>query len=149
MNKKKSPAVATPDGNDRQAVLGVAKSLVSEFERLLNSERDLLKLGQADGLQAIADAKQVLISQLAAIEPSLIFLFSESGSDPDVQNLKDSLEKCRSNNRSNHDLVLLELKYTSKSLELLRSVLKMDDLALYGHRGEVDMKREKRRFGSA
>ena len=44
---------------------------------------------------------------------------------------------------------MLELKHTNKSLELLRSVLKMDDLELYSQRGDVDVKREKRKLGNA
>ena len=149
MSNKNPKAASLTNSNEKRLTVNAAKKLVSEFERLLGSERQLLEQGQADGLQAIAEAKQAVISQLSSIESSLIKMFTESAAQEDVQHLKERLLRCRSDNRSNHDLVLLELKHTNNSLELLRSVLKMDDLALYSQRGEVDMKREKRKFGSA
>ena len=123
--------------------------LVSEFERLLASEQHLLKNGQAEGVEVIAAAKQDTIDQLARQEAMLINMFQQFPNDENVNALKTRLLQCRIDNRNNHSLVLLELKHTNKSLELLRSMLMMDDLALYCERGQVDVRREKRRFGSA
>ena len=130
-------------------ILNTAEPLVSEFERLLASEMHLLQTGRAEGMQAIAEAKQVLIDKLSGIEPELVELFVSQAHVPEIQNLKTRLLQCRTDNRNNHSLVMLELKHTNKSLELLRSVLKMDDLELYSQRGEVDVKREKRKLGNA
>ena len=130
-------------------ILNTAEHLVSEFERLLASEMHLLQTGRAEGMQAIAEAKQVLIDKLSDIEPELVELFVSQAHVPEIQDLKTRLLQCRTDNRNNHSLVMLELKHTNKSLELLRSVLKMDDLELYSQRGEVDMKREKRKLGNA
>ena len=130
-------------------VLNTAEPLISEFERLLASEMHLLKTGRAEGMQAIAEAKQVLIDKLSGIEPELVELFVSQAHVPKIQNFKTRLLQCRTDNRNNHSLVMLELKHTNKSLELLRSVLKMDDLELYSQRGEVAVKREKRKLGNA
>ena len=130
-------------------VLVRAEELVSEFEQLLASEMNLLKSGRTEGMQAIAEAKQLLIDELGSIEPTLVASFVNHPEASDVQSLKDRLTQCRTDSRNNYALVMLELKHTNKSLELLRSVLRMDDLSLYSQRGDVDVKREKRRLGSA
>lgn len=123
--------------------------LVSEFERLLVDERYLLSKGEATGMQAIAESKQKIIGQLQELDIRLRDLFEESGSRAEVKDLKTRLVQCQIDNQSNHSLVMLELKHTNKSLDLLRSVLNMNDLSLYSSRGEVTIKREQRRIGSA
>lgn len=144
-NQSLKSANATP----HTALLRTADYLVGEFERLLASELHLLKTGQVDGLEAIAEAKQVLVVNIDAQQAELIRLFNEQPHDAQVMKLKDRLIRCRTENRNNHALVVLELKHADRSLELLRSVLKMDDLSLYGESGELRVKREKRKFGSA
>ena len=123
--------------------------LISEFERLLASELHLLKTGQGEGLEAIADAKQSLVEELSKEDGNLYELFNNKREQDDVQALMQRLTQCRAENRNNHALVMLELKHTNKSLELLRSVLKMDDLSLYSALGKLRVNRESRRFGSA
>jgi flagellar biosynthesis/type III secretory pathway chaperone len=122
---------------------------VSEFERHLEGELQLLKTGRSEGLEAIAVAKQALVEKINSEESMFADLFQQYGSDEEVIDLKNRLAQCRVNNRNNHALVMMELKHANKSLELLRSVLNMDDLSLYSDRGEVQVNREKRRFGSA
>ena len=130
-------------------LLTAADILVSEFERLLASELHLLKTGRDEGLEAIAEAKQSLVDKIGAQEAKLIELFEAHPKNDEVRNLKQRLMACRTENRNNYTLVMLELKHSNKSLELLRSVLRMDDLSLYRERGTVRVRREKRRFGSA
>lgn len=144
-NTSKTP---TRDAS-QDKLLKVVEHLVVEFERLLASELHLLKTGQADGLEAIATAKQTLVDQITEKEATLIALFDESSHDAEITALKARLMQCRIENKNNHALVMLELKHTNKSLELLRSVLNMDDLSLYSERGKVRVKREKRNIGSA
>ena len=149
MSQTIQSSISQPGEVETVQVLKTAEQLVSEFERLLASEMHLLKTGRAEGMQAIAEAKQVLIDKLSGIEPELVELFVSQVHIPEIQNLKTRLLQCRTDNRNNHSLVMLELKHTNKSLELLRSVLKMDDLELYSQRGDVDVKREKRKLGNA
>ena len=146
---KNSNAAVNPARTASTSLMDKANALVSEFERLLESELYLLKTGQAEGLEAIANAKQSLIDAIGEEEINLIELFKAEYENDDVKSLKQRLMQCRTDNRNNHALVMLELKHTNKSLELLRSVLKMDDLSLYSERGKVHVNREKRRFGSA
>jgi len=129
--------------------LSDADAIVSEFERHLEGELQLLKTGRSEGLEAIAVAKQTLVEKINSEESMFTGLFQQYGSDEEVIDLKNRLAQCRINNRNNHALVMMELKHANKSLELLRSVLNMDDLSLYSDRGEVQVNREKRRFGSA
>lgn len=130
-------------------LLKQANQLVDEFERLLSSELDLLKNGQIEGLEAIAEAKHELMDQIGAREGQLIKLFEDTTVNSKVKHLKERLKKCRADNKDIHALVMLELKHSKKSLELLRSVLNMDDLSLYSENGEVEVNREKRKLGSA
>lgn len=146
-----------PDLNNRTALLDgsstslllMADSLVIEFERLLANELHLLKTGRDEGLEAIAEAKQSLVKRIGEEEVDLIELFEAYPRDDKVKKLKQRLMNCRTENRNNYALVMLELKHANKSLELLRSVLRMDDLSLYSEQGKVRVNREKRRFGSA
>lgn len=137
-------------GNDPEhTILDSLEPLVIEFERLLSSELHLLSRGKSDGLESIAVAKKTLVENLSKIESDLIWLFDTHANDARVVALRDRLKNCRIENQNNHTLVMMELKHSQKSLDLLRSVMHMDDLSLYSERGEVDIKREKRKFGSA
>ncbi|MFK7997426.1 MAG: flagellar export chaperone FlgN [Granulosicoccus sp.] len=138
-----------PDSPSQQSLISKAEHLIGEFERLLASELHLLKTGQSVGLEEIAEAKQALVDQIGGHEAELIGLFEQQRDNVEVDELKKRLTQCRTDNKSNHALVMLELKHANKSLELLRSVLNMDDLSLYSERGEVQINREKRKFGSA
>lgn len=149
MNNPNTFAPSFVSESDPAQVVADTEILVSEFERLLASEMHLLETGQAGGLQAIAEAKDVLIGKISARESILIDVFARQSQIPAVASLKARLVKCRIENKNNHALVMLELKHTNKSLELLRATLRMDDLCLYSEYGTVNVKREKRRFGSA
>jgi len=131
------------------ALLSTVEHLAGEFERLLASELHLLKTGQVGGLEAIAEAKQLIVDQIGEHEVNLIALFTEQPETAEVVSLRERLTQCRADNKNNQGLVMLELKHTNKSLELLRSVLDMDDLCLYSERGEMQVNREKRKFGKA
>ncbi|MFK7862466.1 MAG: flagellar export chaperone FlgN [Granulosicoccus sp.] len=149
MNDLTKKTVSTSKDDSQPALIRLTEHLVTEFERLLASELYLLKNGQTIGLEAIADAKQALIDQFASLEVDLIDLFETQSEHASIKTLKQRLSQCRIDNRSNHGLVMLEIKHANKSLELLRTVLNMDDLSLYSERGEVQVNREKRKIGSA
>lgn len=140
--------VREPDAASTRLITDTSK-LLTELERLLAGEVQLLSSGQVDGLEAVARAKGLVVQQIDGYQTRLVSLMEQFPEHPDVQKLKHRLMQCREENRNNHALVMLELKHTNKSLELLRSVLQMNDLSLYGEHGEVQIKREKRRLGSA
>lgn len=149
MAKTSKPQPSTGDNSVLESKLSAVDELVSRFEQHLESELQILKTGQAEGLEAVALAKKLLVEKINEQEEDFVELFANHGDDERVIDLKSRLTQCRTDNRSNHSLVLLELKHADKSLELLRSVLNMDDLSLYSDRGEVQVNREKRRFGCA
>lgn len=140
---------AVPEIGHDNVILDSLDSLVNEFERLLSSEMHLLSRGMSNGLDSIALAKQSLVNKISHIEPDIIRVFDVHSTDARVMELKEKLKTCRIENQSNHTLIMMELKHSKKSLDLLRSVLNMDDLSLYSERGEIDVKREKRKIGSA
>ncbi len=149
MTQSPNIATASPSSSSTQELLAYVSELVSEFERLLASEEYLLSTGKSSGMQAIADAKQSIVVQLQGHDERLKKLFVSDGAVKEVATLKARMMRCQSGNKSNHRLVMLELKHANKSLDLLRSVLKMNDLSLYSSRGAVTVKREQRRIGSA
>ncbi len=132
-----------------QELMTKTSQLVTEFEQLLSSERYLLSTGKSSGMEAISEAKHSVVTQLQERDEQLKNLFMNRGSVKGVAELKARMMQCQSDNKSNHALVMLELKHANKSLDLLRSVLKMNDLSLYSSRGAVTVKREQRRIGSA
>ncbi len=146
-NPTLSQASSVPTAYDQ--ILVDTNRLLDEFERLLTNELHLLETGQGAGLPAIAEAKDLLVGKIGVHQLALIDVFEQHSKLPAVAVLKARFSKCLSDSRNNYALVMLELKHTNKSLELLRSVLRMDDLSLYSNRGTVSVKREKRRFGSA
>ena len=91
MSQTTQSSIPQPGAVETVQVLNTAEQLVSEFERLLASEMHLLKTGRAEGMQAIAEAKQVLIDKLSGIEPELVELFVSQVHIPEIQNLKARL----------------------------------------------------------
>jgi flagellar biosynthesis/type III secretory pathway chaperone len=122
---------------------------VDEFTRLLEDESRLMKARSADELQTLVAHKNQVLDELLQHESFLIMLFTEQADRPEVQLLKQRLEACRETNLANQSVAMIELNAARKSLELLRSLLRMDDLPLYGAAGQVSIAREKRNLGSA
>ena len=123
--------------------------LVSELETLLASESRTMQSSTPEDLIALAQRKGDILNGIAAREISLIELFSRNTRDTQIIDLKNRLQACRTMNGQNQQVALVELSHTRKSLEMLRSLLKMNDVPVYGSTGQVTVTREKRDFGSA
>lgn len=123
--------------------------LVTELETLLTSESRMMQSSTPDDLLAIAQRKESILGGIAARETSLIQLFTGVSHDTRTNELKSRLQVCRAVNEQNQQVALIELNHTRKSLEMLRSLLNMNDVPVYGSTGQVTVTREKRDFGSA
>ena len=133
----------------QSTLLSETGRLVSELETLLASESRMMQSSTPDDLIALAQRKGDILSGIAARETSLIELFSGISPDTQIIELKNRLQACRTMNEHNQQVALVELSHTRKSLEMLRSMLKMNDVPVYGSTGQVTVNREKRDFGSA
>ncbi len=137
------------DAPESKTVMTELDLLANEFKRLLDVETQVMETRSTDALPGLADEKNEIVVQLQNKESVMIGLFAEHPENDEVKKLKDTLAECQSLNRQNQSIALQELKHTQNSLELLRSLLKLDDLPLYSSEGHITVKREKRNFGSA
>lgn len=122
---------------------------IARFRQLLDGESALMKARNVADLPAMVARKNDVINTLMAHENFLISLLTSHSDEPAVQTLKEQLETCRARNRDNQAVAAVELRATHRSLELLRSVQRMDDLPLYGAAGKISVVREKRDLGQA
>ncbi len=148
-NKNSIVAVREFDKPHVQSHLAQVREQIKHFEKLLNDEAALMKVRNADDLPGLVQKKNEAIAALAKNDAFLIHLFSDYGGEPSVIELREQLEACRELNRVNKAVAMSELKITRKSLDLLRSLQRMDDLPLYGSAGKISVVREKRRLGEA
>lgn len=132
-----------------QSWLQKVEEQVEQFQRLLNDESALMKVRNADGLSELVSRKNAAIAELTKNEQFLIHLFKDHGDESSVAALREQLAACRELNRLNKVVALSELNATRKSLDLLRSLQRMDDLPLYGAEGKIKVAREKRNLGEA
>ena len=140
----------TPNDPATATLLSESGRLVAELETLLQSECKMMQSSSPEDLLALAQRKEMILGALATREQALIRLFAEASvADVSVNSLKQRLLACRTLNEQNQHVALIELSQTRKSLELLRSMLKMNDVPTYGSTGHVTVTREKRDFGSA
>jgi flagellar biosynthesis/type III secretory pathway chaperone len=107
-----------------------------------------MKERNSDELYSLVSQKTTILNQLQNSDTYLSELFSLSVQTDSVLELKESLSECRVLNTKNRTVALLELKHTNKSIEHLRSLLKLDDLPLYAPSGQLTVNREKRNLGT-
>ena len=125
------------------------KSLCITLRSVLEAELVAMKEQNSDELYNLVSQKTTILNELQKKDTYLSELFShvtESESES-VLELKEVLNECRDLNANNRTVALLELKHTNKSIEHLRSLLKMDDLPLYAPGGQLTVNREKRNLG--
>jgi flagellar biosynthesis/type III secretory pathway chaperone len=108
-----------------------------------------MKVRNAGDLPALVARKNGAIGELMQNENFMIHLFSDHADESSVADLRQQLEACRELNRLNQSIAAIELNATRRSLELLRSLQRMDDLPLYGSAGKINVVREKRNLGEA
>ena len=125
------------------------KSLVESLSVLLDEELALMQSMSADALTDLLLRKQSLLDSIASRELTLRQLFSATGQDASIASLRELIALCSEKNQRNRSVGQVQLNHASKSLELLRSMLKMNDVPTYGASGSLTVAREKRNFGSA
>lgn len=150
---KKSNDTVSESGNtenvDVKSVIASSNEWVIRFTARLDDEIRLLRNDELAGLHHVSERKQQLLYDLASREKKLIKIFAQHGHLPEIKHLKEQLQMCKDRNLANQRVVMQHLNHTNKSLELLRSLLRMNDLSLYSDRGQLRVKREKRHIGSA
>lgn len=132
-----------------QSQLRLVEQQVTRFKRLLDDEAALMNVRNAQDLPALVARKNVAIGELMENQNFMIHLFSDHAEESPVATLRQQLDACRELNRLNQSVASIELNATRKSLELLRSLQRMDDLPLYGSAGKINVVREKRNLGEA
>lgn len=132
-----------------QSQLQLVEQQVLRFKRLLDDEAALMKVRNAGDLPLLVARKNEVIAELMKNENFMIHLFADHADESAVAALRQQLDACRALNSLNRSVASIELNATRKSLELLRSLLRMDDLPLYGSAGKISVVREKRDLGEA
>lgn len=137
------------DSPEIQAGLRQLEQQVAQFMRLLNDEAALMKIRNAEDLPSLVKRKNEAVGALTQSEPLLRRLLDAHADEEAVGKLRQDLETCQEMNLLNKAVAMTELNATRKSLELLRSLQRMDDLPLYGAAGKLNVVREKRDLGEA
>jgi flagellar biosynthesis/type III secretory pathway chaperone len=122
------------------------KSLCAALRDVLEEELVAINERNSDELYNLVSQKTTILNNLQNQNTYLIDLFSLPATDS-ILELKEALNECRALNTKNRTVALLELKHTNKSIEHLRSLLKLDDLPLYAPSGQLMVNREKRNLG--
>lgn len=123
------------------------KSLCTALRSVLVAELVAIKDRNSDELYILVSQKTTILNNLQKKETYLSELFSNPIATDSVLELKETLNECRTLNTKNRTVALIELKHTNKSIEHLRSLLKLDDLPLYAPSGQLTVNREKRILG--
>lgn len=133
--------------NPEQHLMIELDALSKNLLSVLRAESQAMKERDIDTLSRLAGEKNGLLNRLQACNDFLSELFSQEPVSEQTESLKQQLRECHSLNRENRTIATVELKHTKNSIELLRSLLKLDDVPLYGAYGEVTVSREKRNLG--
>ncbi len=135
--------VNTEDHKIREEIKSLCKALCS----VLESELAAIKARDTEELHILVSQKTIILNELQSKDTYLTELFSHADQTDSIKELKESLNECRMLNTQNRTVAILELKHTNKSIEHLRSLLKLDDLPLYAPSGQLTVNREKRNLG--
>lgn len=146
-----STSHAVEPAHDTEAeLIGTGIALTRILLDMLDDELSLMLARDAQALEDLVFRKQRLVDDLKRIEPLLLErLRTESPVDPDSElgRLRGLMLEGRDKNRRNQTVAITGLRNANQSLSLLRSMLDMDDLALYDSEGALLVSREKRRLG--
>lgn len=123
------------------------KALCSALRSVLEAELVAITERDSDELHHLVSKKTTILNELQTKDTYLTELFAQPVTSDAVVELKETLGECRMLNTKNRTVALLELKHTNKSIEHLRSLLKLDDLPLYAPSGQLTVNREKRNLG--
>jgi flagellar biosynthesis/type III secretory pathway chaperone len=123
------------------------KFLCKALRKVLEAELLAIKARDPDELHTLVRQKSKILNDLQQKDTYLAELFAQPHASDSILELKQTLSECRALNTKNRTVALLELKHTNKSIEHLRSLLKLDDLPLYAPGGQLTVSREKRNLG--
>ena len=131
-----------------------ALTLAKSLRALLDEERRAAVIAEPTAIEGLAARKRELLASLERLQPELRQLFAEDGrsggeTDAERDELLACLRECRERNAENSVAVGAAIGQARSALSLLRDVLALDDLTLYDERGELQVRRERRRFGRA
>ncbi len=139
------------DSHDAEAeLIGTGLALTRILLDMLDDELSLMLARDVRALEDMVGRKQQLVDDLKRIEPLLLDrLRAESPIDTDSElgQLRALMVEGRDKNRRNQTVAITGMRNANQSLSLLRSMLNLDDLALYDAEGAVLVRREKRRLG--
>ncbi len=133
---------------DEQSVLQEVTVVVGEFIALLDEEHALMQSRDVGAMPALLVRKNAIVTKLAGFEPQLSSMFVVSTPSVPVLELQQLIGSCQQLNRRNQTIALVEVRHAHKALALLRSLMNLDDLTLYGGGGALTVAREKRSLGS-
>ena len=139
---------AVYDEADEVVRTGLALSTI--LLELLDEELSVMLSRDAQAIDRMVTRKQQIVDDVRRIEPALLEMLREQSpvdAGSELGRLRALMLECRDKNRRNQTVAITGMRSANQSLTLLRSMLNMDDLALYDAEGAVQVIREKRRLG--
>lgn len=142
---------------NKQHVIAKAILISENLHVLLKSEQEVMNSRDEASVRSLAAEKQRLLVELESLSAGIELQPVANGVvqaqeedlalDVSKRKLRKILLECQQINRDNQALASVEVKHTRDALELLRSLMKMNDVAVYGEAGELSVSREKRLLG--
>lgn len=149
------PQPIAGESNAGETVIQRANRLASRLYGVLEAELVVLQTRRVEEIGAMTEEKRTLIDQLAALEPAVKSLLTggNAGVKPladeeEILEFKNRIQACQARNKNNQTLALMELDHSREALALLRSLMQLEDVTLYGAGGDLSVIREKRNLGA-
>ncbi|MEE9320426.1 MAG: flagellar export chaperone FlgN [Granulosicoccus sp.] len=149
------PLKAAGENSARETVMQRANQLASRLYDILAVELDVMQARRVEEVNAMTEEKRLLVDQLAQLEPAIRSHLSASDAtgqmlvdDEGVLEFKERIQACQARNKNNQTLALVELGHSREALALLRSLMQLEDVTLYGAAGDLSIIREKRNLGA-
>ncbi len=139
----------------RHHAINKAISIAENLHALLKSEHKIMKSRDEASVRSLAISKQQLLVELESLGSGIQSIANgtevtdkeEVSLKMSKQRLREILLQCQQINRDNQAIASVEIKQSRDALELLRSLMNMNDVAVYGEAGEMSVTREKRHLG--
>lgn len=134
---------------DEPAKIDKAIALLEMLNGILDAEQQVLKTPELNGLEALVEEKQEMLSTLADMESNLISFLQQSSTDKKVTQLFELLKVCRHRNVENNALTVQGMKNIDRSIAFLRSSMQANSTTTYDTSGKTDSGVDKRNLGHA
>jgi len=145
----------TGESHAGETVMQRANRLANRLYGVLEAELLVLQTRRVEEIGAMTEEKRTLIDQLAELEPAVKSLLTSDNTDgktladeEEVLAFKNRIQACQARNKNNQALALMELDHSREALALLRSLMQLEDVTLYGAGGNLSVIREKRNLGA-